>query len=553
MAQSDIEHPGWRLTLWPRKTAQSLEAAPPVLAPYQSLQRSRLKRNAGLIGLMLFCIFYGFFFSVLVPTYFAFLITPLVILALLVIWAFPDTNQAPTRLLEGLFFATLIALIGWPDYLAIALPGLPWITFVRLTTFPLVLVLLTCISTSADFRSELSRSLRSIPSIPTLLVGFVAIQLVSIALSHDIPASIQKFIVAQTTWTAVFFGAAYIFLRPGLIRRWAFILWAMAVIVSLIAIWEYRIGHLPWVGHIPSFLKIQDESVERILAGSMRAGTDRYRAQATFTTSLGLAEYIALTLPFVLHFATKGFSQRTRLLALVSLPLLLYTVYLTDAKLGSIGTLLAILLYVFAAVFRNWKRNKYSLVAATILFGYPVGLGSVVALLLASHRFSVLIFGNDGSHANSTDARVEQYMMGIQKFLEWPFGYGIGMGAATLGFGRDISGMITIDTYYLSILLEYGIVGFIVYFGMFATAIFEASRRSLLPSAANGDKSFLLPISVSLITFIVIKSVFSQQDNHPVVFMMLGALMALSASDKVRVVSKLKRARGFFRPTFRLR
>ena len=120
--------------------------------------------------------------------------------------------------------------------------------------------------------------------------------------------------------------------------------------------------------------------------------------------------------------------------------------------------------------------------------------------------------------------------MGIQKFLEWPFGYGIGQGAPCLGFGGD-TGMITIDTYYLSILLEYGIAGFIVYYGMFAIAIYEAGRRAFCRSETE-DKSFLLPIAVSLFVFIVIKSVFSQQDNHPVIFMMLGALMALIASRR---------------------
>lgn len=122
--------------------------------------------------------------------------------------------------------------------------------------------------------------------------------------------------------------------------------------------------------------------------------------------------------------------------------------------------------------------------------------------------------------------------MGWHKILEWPFGFGPGMSGDALGFGRDISGMITVDTYYLTVLLEYGVVGFVVYFGMFAIAIYEGGRRAFAAASADEDRSFLLPITVSLISFIVIKSVFSQQDNHPVVFMMLGALMALFASRR---------------------
>ena len=56
------------------------------------------------------------------------LLAPPAVVAFLVIWALPDLNWAPTRSLEWLFLPVLIALIGWPDYLAIELPGLPWIT-----------------------------------------------------------------------------------------------------------------------------------------------------------------------------------------------------------------------------------------------------------------------------------------------------------------------------------------------------------------------------------------------------------------------------------------
>ena len=128
MAQSDIEYPGWRFRFWPRRKAEATEGLMSVLAPYRPLSRSWFKHILGLSGLMLFCLIYGFFFSVFVPTYFAFFMFPVMVLGLLVIWALPDINWAPTRTLEWLFYATFISLIVWPDYLAIALPGLPWIT-----------------------------------------------------------------------------------------------------------------------------------------------------------------------------------------------------------------------------------------------------------------------------------------------------------------------------------------------------------------------------------------------------------------------------------------
>ncbi len=485
---------------------------------------------------MLFCLIYGFFFSLLVPNYFAFFGIPVAFVGLLTIWALPDANWAPTQSLNWFFFAFFIVLISWPNYLAISLPGLPWITLIRLTSFPMTILLLVSYSMSPQFRADLGRSLRAVSAIPILLGIFVVIQLVSIGLSKSTSASIQKFVVAQTTWTAAFFVGAYLFLRPGQIKRWASILWAMAVFVSLIAIWEHRLGRLPWAGHIPSFLKINDEAVNFILSVHMRAYTNLYRAEATFTTPLGLAEYLALTLPFVLHFCTPRWPGKVRLAACLSVPLILYADFITGSKLGTIGALGASSVYFLMFTFKYWRRNKSSLLAASGFFGYPFVIGLVGLMMVASHRFKIMILG-DASHTASTQARVEQVHVGMAKFFQWPFGYGIGQAAVTISNANDFT---TIDSYFLSILIEYGLLGFIAYYSIFAIAIYEGSRRYLTDTTNNEDQSFLLPISASFVAFIIAKSVFSQQDNHPVVFMMLGALVALIASRRSMIKSRKK-------------
>ena len=531
MATTDVDSPGWRLPIWWRKAGASPEVPAPILQPYAPPPRSWIRRAVASSALMLFCFIYGFFFSLIAPFNFVFLVSPLIFVAFLVIWVLPDTIRAPVRPLEWLFFAMFLSLAVWPNYLAIALPGLPWITMIRLTSFPLFLTLLVCLSVSTEFRRQLIGSFRSLPAIPILFGAFVAIQFISIGLSSETGGSIQKFVVAQTTWTASFVIAAFVFLYPGQMRRWAAIFWAMAAFVSVMSIVEYRVGHVLWLGHIPSFLKIEDESVQRILAGSMRAGTDRYRTQATFGSPLSLAEFIALSLPFVLHFITARFSRPTRVAAIISVPILLYGCFLTDSKLGTVGCLAGIVMYGFAIAFQNWRKNKQSLVAATFVFSYPAGLCLVVASLMFVGRFRRIILG-DSSHSASTDARYTQYTMGFDRLMEWPFGYGIGMGGDALGFGLNTHGMMTIDTYYLSIVLEYGILGFIIFYGIFAIAIFEGGRRSLFAPSQNEDRSFLLPITISLMIFIIIKSVFSQQENHPIIFMMLGAMVALIATHK---------------------
>ena len=131
---------------------------------------------------------------------------------------------------------------------------------------------------------------------------------------------------------------------------------------------------------------------------------------------------------------------------------------------------------------------------------------------------------------------------GLEKLLNGHLGMASVRVPLLIGFGKDMAGMITIDTYYLSMVLNMESRASLSIYGMFAIAIYEAGRRSLFDISDNEDRGFLLPITVSLITFIIIKSVFSQQDNHPVVFMMLGASMALAVSrQRVSVLNKLKK------------
>jgi hypothetical protein len=62
---------------------------------------------------------------------------------------------------------------------------------------------------------------------------------------------------------------------------------------------------------------------------------------------------------------------------------------------------------------------------------------------------------------------------------------------------------------------------------MILFALYAAGKTALSPHPLKGESGLLIPISVMLLDFIVIKSVFSQQDNHPLVFMALGMLAAL--------------------------
>jgi hypothetical protein len=509
-------------------------------------------RTLVLAVVVVFCFFYGIAVALFMPWLILGLIVPIAILVPIAIWALPDRRAASTRALWGLLFAYMMCLIMWPNYIALALPGLPWITMSRLTGFPLGLILLLCVSTSQEYRESVSKTLASAPLIWILLVVFVGIQTLSIAFSKSVLTSIDKYLVDQLSWTCIFFVSAYVFQKEGRVQRMAGLLWAMAMFVGVIAIFEYRHERVLWAGHIPSFLQINDLAVQKTLAGGSRFG--KYRASSTFGTPLGLGEYMALTMPFVLRFAMGPYPWLLRGLAAFSVLFVMLISVLSGARVGTVGCLIALVLYGGAWSLLKWRREPSSLVGPAIAAGYPIAALVGAASIAFIGRLRGIFWG-DGSQKYSDHDRIVQIQMGIPKILSHPWGYGVGRGGQTLGFAPAGAKSLTIDNYYLDVTLQYGVDGFIVYYGMFLVAMYYCAKVVLTLKTMTREIEMLLPISISLGTFFIIKSAFSEENNHPLVFMMLGMVVALvhrasalkePAAEKAEVTNVLRPAR---RPT----
>ena len=496
-------------------------------------------RRAALFTLWVVAAFYGIAYTLFGRFLLLQLSLPLIALAGLVIWLLPDTGRAPTRLLERLLFGFLIALLCWPDYLALALPGLPWITAIRLVSVPLALVMLLCLSLSSEFRRDLLATLNATPLIWKLMLAFVAISAISIGFSGDVGMSISKFIIAQLYWTVIFFVSCYVFVRAGRANFFATLIWVIVLAVSIIALLEWRQQAVPWAGHIPSFLKIEDESVQRILTARSRAATGIYRVQSKFTTPLGLAEFLALATPFLLHYAVTAKRLGVRLCAVATLPLVFYVIRLSDSRLGVVGFFMAFMLYLLAWGVLRWRRDRDSLFGPAVVLGYPAMFAAFIAATFVIGRLRAIVWGT-GAQQFSSDAREMQIAAGIPKILSHPWGYGIGRGADVLGF-TNAADVLTIDTYFLLVGLEYGIIGFLVYYGMIVAAMVYGSKYAML--AQDKETRLLLPLTIALCNFFIIKSIFSQQENHPLVFAMLGMICALVLRSKANILNGQKAAR----------
>ena len=126
----------------------------------------------------------------------------------------------------------------------------------------------------------------------------------------------------------------------------------------------------------------------------------------------------------------------------------------------------------------------------------------------------------------SRRARTDQWHKGIPLIVRNPIGHGIGMAGITLDY-HSPGGLLTIDSYWLANLLEYGILGFLIFFGMVFAGVIYAARSAYDDRTKNLEYAFLIPASVSLLVWTVIKIACAEQGNHPIVFMILGMIVAL--------------------------
>lgn len=494
-----------------------------VLAGYRQETSRRGLRIALLVALGLICVAWGAFFALGAPYRIMPLIAPLPVLLLLAVWVLPEGEYAPIKAIEPLFLAFFAALVLWPNYIAVALPHLPWVTMLRMFAAPLVLVVLISISVSAKFRSTLAASLNAAPIVWRMLAAFVILQTVSLVFSSRPAISLNRYIVDQLHHTMIFIVSCYVFLTPGFGERWMRMFLAMLYVVCGIGLWEGAIHVLPWASHIPSFLKIETDLVANILDGAMRAAVGEHRVQAMTSQPLVMAELLGLGTPFAIHAAVGRYPLIMRVAGMVYVPLSMVLIELADSRLGYVAVLSAVLFYLLIWGSLRWRQNQRSLMAPALVLAYPLILVTTLLATFFVGRIRNAVWGT-GAQSASNDAREVQWQLAMPKVMTHPLGHGLGEAGKTVGYVSP-AGKPTLDSYYITILVDFGFLGFLLFFGMFLYAAWVGSG-TLVKRGVRGELGLLLPFTVALLQFVVIKSVLSQDSNHPLVFMILGAIMA---------------------------
>jgi O-antigen ligase len=182
--------------------------------------------------------------------------------------------------------------------------------------------------------------------------------------------------------------------------------------------------------------------------------------------------------------------------------------------------------YGFMASWRVRQQRPNSLAASAVIFAYPMLAALVASLVVFWRRLHVLIIGG-GQQQASTDARGTQWAMGWPKIISHPFGHGAGNSGEVLGFFNPGADSPTVDSYFLTLLLDYGFIGLASFLVMMFLAIWYGFRA--YNRAKDEHMLMLAPLTIALFNFTVIKAVSSTEGSLPIVFVIMGCVVGLTA------------------------
>lgn len=500
---------------------------PAAVLPNYRQERSRLRRFTtkalfyALIVLM--GLFYGFSVVLLPPVLLLYASFPILLLVALVLWALPDEGGGPLVLVSICFIGFNLALFLWPDYVAMQIPGFARISFRRLWSWALAGSLLLCFAMSRDMRHRLRERVAVTRPFWILAACYFATHWLTVLWSAMPIPSLNTALNEAFIWGIPLLTAAYLFDSYKSFRRWEILVLFAGAVNCAIAALEVRNGELLWANHIPSFLTVQGETLELILAGAIRDG--HYRAASVFSVSLCLAEFLAVLAPFALRRAFATNRLGTIVLWLAFDLMLWGAILLTHSRLGIIGWLVSHAVFVLLWGWKRWAAKARDILGPAISLAYPFGAMALLVSMFTVPAVRVRTLGG-GSTGFSDHARQIQFSLFWPKLFKNPFGYGAGQSGIVLDF-KSPGGLVTVDSWFITTGIDYGVVGLICFFGMFMYTFYLMGQTYLKSDTKEGEMA--LPIACAIAVLFVIRLVLSQPDNVPLIFMVFGMAIALYA------------------------
>ena len=445
-----------------------------------------------------------------------------VLAAALLLWALPELRLVPDRLLRKLFFVMVFVQLSVPQYWAIQPPGLPWLSVRRVFSSAVIVLFGIVVAGSMSARSTIVETLRANRALAVASLGFLVALFLSILTSLNWSVSLEGFSNTLFNWYIVLLTCLIVVRNEDDIILVLKLIVIAGMLVSLGGVLEFIFERRFFMDVLPKSildpLIAQNPVVDRMYYSSFyRDGV--YRANSIYFVSLSFAEFEAMVAPLGAYFVLHGRDRREQILGLSSIMSALVAIFCSGSRGGWVSLLVAMPIMAFVWVVRHSKLNPHSLVSGIGALFFALGTTFTFLLVLFWQRANRMVFGYDDGD------RWLQWEMALPHIQSNPItGHGMGSSGKIIGYGVE-SGMPSVDSYVITLLVENGVPGCLLFFGAIAIAIWIGLRVYLSDRDPRGTLGSAL--ACSLIAFATYRTALSQTENHPLVFVIIGLIFVM--------------------------
>ena len=443
--------------------------------------------------------------------------------AVLLLWVMPDLPLVSPGLIRKAFFVMLIADLSIPYYYTVQFSGLPWISARRLATFALIAPFLVAIAASSNVRRHITGRIQASMLIFICTAGFLVMAALSI-LTSEIPSdSVSALTEAILSWYVPFFAMIYILRNNDDVVFILKIICVCAVFNTVAGILEFRLQHQFLVDIFPrgmlATLIANNPTLQNLLPspGNFRNGL--YRAASVFVTPLSFGEFEIIVIPIGLFFALHRKSLFEKILGWTVVFGGVIGIFVSGSRGGWVGIITSVSVFVAFWSIRKAISHKASLAPATAGLAGGIAFLVLIFSVIFVGRVHNLVLGGSGADASSTQARYDQWHVGIPFIKSNPItGHGFALGGYVI--------QSSIDSYALSLAVETGIPGLVFFTGLLLLPIWYGLRSYITDISESGALAGAL--ACSFIAFTTNKLVLSQRENHMLIFSLLAMVVVLN-------------------------
>jgi hypothetical protein len=480
-------------------------------------------RSAAVAGVLLYAMFMGFWIAIFGTIVLQPFIAVLGILFLVALWMIEDSRVNYRTWMTGIFLFFIGAVAIWPAYLAVDIPGLPWITPPRLTLAIMMFGLLLQMSQSSLARAEVVDVAKAAKPALIFYAIFWCFALGTAAVASSPMKSFTYSLNFIILWNMSFIAALWLFIDEEVMPKAVRLLMYSIAFIFVLTVFEYIQRRPIWFDHIPAFLQIDGALFGTLMQEQARLGDDRYRARGNFGVHLYFAQFVLMLVPFMVHasFVEKG---KRQVAALALLLFALVICWMTNTRTAMTGYIVVVAGSVGLYALRRFLNptSKADMVAPSLFMAAPAGIVVMGVLIALSPRLQSMTLGG-AQHAGSDVVRDNQWRKAIEAITNNPLGHG-GESSGPIAGRPGADGIWIVDSTWINFLVDFGVVGTAAFAIFAGLAMFYGVQLYLQRIDESTDLSG--PAAVSVGSFLMTMYTISYVGSFPFFLLMIAAIFA---------------------------